>query len=268
MKLPSFIYLYNGGRTENLKLHEISSYLKNIFKEKVIIQERADFITYYLSNLTPELRRKEINKLAKLLAAIKVRTIEDSDMSSLPLRPEIEYEKRIISDPENKSFGILYDGFKIMSLFANLIPEFESTLLHCHIVFTNRLLATWDEWDLRYHLRVGVYGFPSIISTSGVVEAPAKPREFYLKRQIGIDVNILKNEFRHRFIDYDDPRLSDVMKGYVMQAVFYHLTGNPFCEDKTCRLYNAHWQEEIINSQIKNTKSEFCNKHSRIIREG
>ncbi|MEW6616279.1 MAG: DUF6775 family putative metallopeptidase [Thermodesulfobacteriota bacterium] len=32
----------------------------------------------------------------------------------------------------------------------------------------------------------------------------------------------------------------------------------------TWRLYNAHWQEEVIHAQI-NSEYEFCEKHTRVI---
>jgi len=111
---------------------------------------------------------------------------------------------------------------------------------------------------------VSVYGFPSLISTTGIVEAPAKPRDFYLKQQLGVSLLTLKEEFKGRFIDYNDPRLTEVMKGYVMQALFFHLTGNPFCKDKNCRLYNAHWQEDLIQTQLT-SKTDFCAQHQRLL---
>lgn len=265
MHLPYLIYIYDGGKTESLTMNEISLYIKNIFN-KNNIQIREDFITYYLSKFSPEEKEKMIDNLAKQMAKIKVRRIEIKDAVFEPLRGEIEYEKKRISDYKNKSFGLLYDGFKLMSLFSNLICEEEANLGCCHIVFTNQLLGTWDEADMRYHARVSVYGFPSIISTTGIVVAPAKPREYYLKKQAGADIYILKEEFKDRFIDYDDPRITEVMKGYVLQAIFYHITGDPFCKDKNCRLYNAHWQEEVINAQL-NGNNEFCNKHKKIINQ-
>jgi hypothetical protein len=130
------------------------------------------------------------------------------------------------------------------------------------------LFATWEEADKRYHARTSVYSFPSVISTTGLVEAPAKPREYYfLRRQyemVGRDLLELKNRFKGSFLDYEDERLTEVTKGYVMQAVFYSLTGNPFCEDKGCRLYNAHWQEELIFAQLE-SPYEFCAHHGEIL---
>jgi hypothetical protein len=178
----------------------------------------------------------------------------------MPMRGEVSYEGRRIEQENFKSFGIPYDGFGLQRIFSSLISEDERNLDHCHIILTNQLLGTWDEDDQRYHARVSVYGFPSLISITGVVEAPAKPREFYLKKQLGIRLEILKSEFKERFIDHGDPRITEVMKGYVMQALFFHLTGSPFCDDPDCRLYNAHWQEELIRAQFDG-KYEFCRDH-------
>lgn len=77
---------------------------------------------------------------------------------------------------------------------------------------------------------------------------------------------ILEKEFKGRFLEHNDPRLTEVAKGYIMQAVFYHLYGDPFCEDKNCRLYNAHWQEELIWSQLE-SPHQFCQKHRTIVEE-
>ncbi|MEW6557731.1 MAG: DUF6775 family putative metallopeptidase [Elusimicrobiota bacterium] len=265
MRIPSFIYLYDSGKTESLNLNEISQYLKNIFK-KSKIQIRDDIITCYLSNFFFKEREKVIDNLANQMTKIKVREIEIKNTVFEPLQGEIEYEKKRLSESGNKSFGILYDGFELMTILSKLIAKEESDFSYCHIVFTNQLFSTWDEGDLRYHARVSVYGFPSVISTTGIVEAPAKPREFYLKKQLWIDIYTLKEEFRGRFIDYDDLRMTEVMKGYVLQAIFYHITGNPFCKDKNCRLYNAHWQEEVIQAQL-NKNSEYCKKHQKIIKQ-
>ncbi|MCM8814523.1 MAG: hypothetical protein NC931_00855 [Candidatus Omnitrophica bacterium] len=257
MRIPSYIYLYDGGKSKSLKLESILEYLKNIFR-KSKIQIREEFITYYIKNSNSS--EKEITHLAREMAEIKVRKIENRNAEFEPLPGEIEYEKRRLSESSNKSFGILYDGFELITTLSKLISKEESGLNHCHIIFTNQLFATWDEDDKRYHARVSVYGFPSIISTTGLVEALAKPRGFYLKKQMGIDVNVLKQEFVTRIIEYDDPRMTELMKRYVMQAIFYHTTGNLFCEDKICCLYNAHWQEDVIQTQL-----QLCHKHKEIV---
>src|SRR3712207_1472935 len=73
-----------------------------------------------------------------------------------------------------------YDGFVMQSIFAEMIPNSEMSLDHIHIIFTALLPCTFNEEDWRYHGRAVICGTPSIISTTGIVEALAKPREYYL----------------------------------------------------------------------------------------
>ena len=72
---------------------------------------------------------------------------------------------------------ILYDGFMMQRLFETMINENESNTDHVHIVFEDRLIGTFSEEDWRYHARTIIAGNPSIISTTGIVEAPAKRKE-------------------------------------------------------------------------------------------
>ena len=254
-----FIHLYEDPSAKTLNLSEIARYLKEKFGE-IDIDERKALIG-------PE---GSVDQLATKLAKTRIRNFTDPNFVFDPLLGEIEYEKKLILSPEKSPAGILYDGFKLQEILHELLPAEELSTEHIHIVFTNRLIATWDENDRRYHARVSVYGFPSIISTTGIVEAPAKPKEYYmLKRHyaaIGfpnVPLEILKEKFRGRFIDYDDERLTEVMKGYVMQAIFYHVFGDPFCDTPICRLYNSHWQEEVLRAQLE--QPEFCERHEEAI---
>jgi hypothetical protein len=165
----------------------------------------------------------------------------------------------------------LYDGFILQKIFAGMIPAKEAD--HVHIIFTSLLTCTFSEDDWRYHGRAVVCGTPSIISTTGIVEAPAKPREFYLAQLEGkADPGLLKKRFASRFIDHGDDRIIPAAAAYALQALFFFVSGGePFCEDNSCRLYNAHWQEELIHMIEKGTlcsrhrqmASKFNNKRSR-----
>lgn len=260
----SHIHIYGEGLISSVSIEKVIRYLKGWMKGRAI-DFRGNFFCYHLSSLTEEERRERIHRLAEEFASLRIRDAMRRDLGNRkPMEGEVSYEKRRIEKEDFKSFGILYDGFGSQRIFSNLISEDERCLSHCHIIFTNQLLGTWDDGDHRYHARVSVYGFPCIISTPGVVEAPAKPQEFYLKRRLGIPLEVLKNEFRGRFIDHGDPRLTEVIKGYAMQALFFQMTGNPFCEDPDCRLYNAHWQEELLRAQLDG-KYEFCEEHRKFL---
>lgn len=66
-----------------------------------------------------------------------------------------------------------------------------------------------------------------------------------------------------RYIEYHDPKISEIIKGYALQALFYYFTGESFCESKECRLFNAHWQSDLLHSQIEVGK--LCDKHQQIL---
>lgn len=248
---PDYIHLYNEGASSSLDIQLLAQY----------ISEKTGLAVNIGGNLVPtEVSNQK--SLAKKLAQIKIIDPQKKELNAAPLPVEVEYEYKVIST--QKPSASFYDGFCLQEIFSKLILPKENNLKHLHIIFTSRLFGTFT--DSRYHIRVALFSFPTIISTTGIVEAPAKPREFYLKKQLGIDHFTLKEEFRGRFIDYDDNRLTEVLKGYLMQAFFFHLTGNPFCKDPNCRLYNAHWQEEVINAQIKSSY-EFCEEHSKTLQD-
>lgn len=254
------VILYDEGIPQVLNIAEIAEYLREKLA-KVAVEIRESPFYSVLDRLSDYARR---------IARIKIQDATKRILSGQePLYGEVEYEKRRISG-KTRAFGVVYDGLELQRIFWELISQEERRLKFVHIVFTNRLFATWEESDRRYHARVSVYGIPSIISTTGIVEAPAKPREYYLLKQqyemLRKDLLELKDGFKGRFIDYEDERLTEVMKGYAMQAVFYFLVGTPFCDDKGCRLYNAHWQQELIFAQLK-SGYEFCSRHQRLIEE-
>jgi len=255
------VILYDEGAAEELNLEEITQYLgQKMGKVKIEVRGNP-----FVSNLPQD----KIADYARKIASAKIQEVSKRIVSGQePLYGEIEYEKRRILG-KTRAFGILYDGFHLLMVFSELIPRGERSIGFVHIFLTNRLFATWEEGDKRYHARTSLYGFPSVISTTGLVEAPAKPREYYLLKQqykmLGRDLSELDDRFKGRFIDYGDKRLTEVMKGYIMQAVFYSLTGDPFCEDKGCRLYNAHWQEELIFAQLE-SGYEFCQRHTTFLK--
>ena len=179
---------------------------------------------------------------------------------------------------------ILYDGFMMQRLLGTMINEDESNTDHVHIVFEDRLISTFSEDDLRYHARTFVAGSPSIISTTGIVEAPAKPKEWYIKQmQQSLYIYDMDNDDNQidktsaaatalsssnvkKYLDYGDYRINFAAVGYALQVLFFFITnGDPFCNNIHCRLYNAHWQEELLQSQIQNQR--LCDDHDVLLHQ-
>ncbi|MDE1763357.1 MAG: hypothetical protein KGH88_03820 [Thaumarchaeota archaeon] len=178
-----------------------------------------------------------------------------------PTAEEVAFEEQ-----DSASNIVLYDGFELQNIFMDCIPEEELSQDRFHLIFTTKLCCSYDYDDYRYHGRAVICSNPSIISTTGIIEAPAKPRDYYMKMyekmSQGLNLDALRNEFSGRFLEYGDDRIGIVVRGYALQAIFYHLTGNPFCESKECMLYNAHWQKDLLHSQISSGK--LCRQHQMI----
>ncbi len=258
------IFLYS--KLAEFSIEELKKYLTKRLKAAVVI--RGDFLDHFSGAAGGGMDGPgDMEGLARELASFRVLDIEKPFTLNEPMYGEIQYEKKVL-EGRAKPGGILYDGIQLHNFFREMIPAEERRLDDVHIIFTDRLFGTFDTNDLRYHARSIICGYPSIISTSGIVEAPAKPREFYIEKQMCslndiMGIERLKQKFKGRFIDYNDRRMTEVVKGYTMQAVFYQLFHEAFCEDKNCRLYNAHWQEELIDAQMK--PPEFCKVHEKML---
>ena len=237
---------------------ELAEFIRDKFCVEVEIRER--FFTFF-RNLT--------KKMAYDFAASKIFNPLVPFERHIPTTDEITVEGNSFNNFTNTNNIVMYDGFEFQQIIASVIPKFELQSDKFHLICTNKLVCTYDYDDYRYHGRAVICSNPAIISTIGIVEAPAKPREYYLQifesRSQGLDLDLIKNQFKGRYLEYQDLRLSEVIRGYAMQVLFYYITGQPFCESKECRLYNAHWQEELLHSQIVTNK--LCDKHQKILDE-
>jgi len=274
------IHLYSDPLTKTLDLCRVADEIRAIFSNCntiISIDVRPPFLQYtldpeYLAVIAESIASTRISELKQPINGNQAETRR----YKRPSPDSIAYEKGLITNA-NKNQGIqqpnsiLYDGFMMQRLFGTLIPPNENSIGDVHIIFDSRLTCTFSEDDWRYHGRAIICGTPSIISTTGIVEAPARPRSFYI-RQMQFNAftshergeegreNDLKKEFAGRYIDYEDPQFGSIATGLVLQVLFFFLTdGNPFCDDKDCRLFNAHWQEDLIHCQIENPT--LCEKH-------
>ena len=259
------IHLYDEGTAPTLETEDVAGYLR--------LQTGCSSVSTHGSFALQHCSADDRPALGERIARLKVHDVDAPPTEYEPSYAEIEFERRRLANDDRGPFGVLYDGFGFQHVLRALLPPAEVRLDRAHIVFTNRTIGTWDDNDRRYHLRSIVLGLPSIVSTAGLVEAPAKPREFYLARQqMGLAARselthaLLKQQFKGQFLDHDDPQLTEVAKGYTMQAVVYQLTGEAFCADPDCRLFNAHWQAELLRAQL-GAQPQCCARHEALLAE-
>jgi len=255
-QIPLWFEIYEEGDLKRVNLNELKDY----------VRETTGIRVFLCGNIYESISTEQIEMIAQKMAQLRINDPQKGSLTKKPFDGVVAYEKERIINREWKSFGILYEGILYQKLLAVFSLKGSLDERICSILITNQLIGTWDQNDHRYHIRTSIYGFPHIISVPGLVLGPAKPREFYIKRQMGVPVEILKEEYRGRFLDHEDSRMTEVVKGYTIQALFYQLMEDPFCADPNCRLFNSHWQEEMIHAQL-NGKYEFCPRHESILKK-
>ncbi len=249
MKISKII-LYNEPTVLEIQIEKIKQFIIETFEIKVEIKDS------FFNNLE--------DKTFEKIASARIFDLKKQFKKHIPTHEEIQIEKENI-DMTEQEVMTLYDGFELQNIIAENISTTDNIL---HIIFTNKITATFDNDDFRYHARALISSNPTIISTTGIIEAPAKPKQYYLDLMTNFSeekIEEIKKKYKGEFLEYHDSRLSVITEGYVLQAIMYYETGEAFCEKKECRLFNAHWQKDLFYSQIKNKK--LCNKHQQKLKK-
>ena len=243
-----------------------------IYKEPSVPKINLDKIKEFIFKefrIKIEIRDNIFNKLDKntceKIASTRIFNLKKSFEKHNPTVNEIliELENK---DMSNKEEMALYDGIELNEIIKELIPKEENNQNTLNIIFTNKLTCTFDQNDFKYHARTWIGSNPAIISTTGIIEAPAKPKQYYIDIITNISkesIEEIKKKYKGEFLEYNDPRLPDIVEGILLQIIFYYETGDAFCDNIQCRLFNAHWQKDLFISQIENKK--ICEKHEKVL---
>ena len=261
----SKIFLYDEPAVQEIQISNLKNFLLETFHVDVEIKECV------FHNLD--------GKTIEKISGCRIFDHKIPFKEHLPNKQEIDFEKSVCEDTnllekttmvenaERIEDVMMYDGFEVQNIIYDVITKNDSDQNNLHIVFTNRLICTYDTADSRYHGRTVICSNPAIISTTGMIEAPARPREYYFEamkcKMQGLDIQDVKKNYSRKFLDYHDKRLSKISEGYLLQAIFYYMTGDAFCDSLDCRLNNAHWQKDLLYSQLKIGK--LCNKHQALL---
>jgi hypothetical protein len=290
MVFCKYIKLHNESSWPELDIDKIISNLNKVLPNNVIEKENNNSFLLLNSLLDKEKNFAFYNKaiVRDLKSPSKI-----YDLNYYHYSNTVEKNDKLSKDKKEFVSIMLYDGFVVQKIVQNFIenddddrdgdgneyqiqprqqykwlPKLSVTFSTINIMITDKLLCTFDETDWRYHARSLICGNPTLISTSGVVEGLAKPRDYYYKlffyKEDPHIVDNLTAEYKDRFISYNDPRINDVIEGLVLQSIFYFINlGDPFCADRDCRFFNAHFQDDIIRTNIKEKK--LCQRHKILL---
>ena len=261
----SKIFLYDEPAVQEIQISNLKNFLLKTFHVDVEIKEC----------IFNSLDVKDVEKIS----GCRIFGPKVPFKKHLPNKQEIDFEKSVckdtklmekttmVEDAKRIEDVVMYDGFELQNIIYDVITKNDSEPNNLHIVFTNRLICTYDTADSRYHGRTVICSNPAIVSTTGMIEAPARPREYYFEamkcKMQGLDIQNVKKNYNGKILDYHDQRLSKIAEGYLLQVIFYYMTGDAFCDSLDCRLNNAHWQKDLLYSQLEIGK--LCHKHQTLL---
>ena len=261
----SKIFLYDEPAVQEIQISNLKNFLLETLHVDVEIKECI------FNNLD--------DKIIEKISGCRIFDPKMPFKEHLPSKQEMDFEKSVckdtklrgkttmIEDARRIEDVVMYDGFEVQNIISDIITENDSDQNNLHIVFTNKLTCTYDTADSRYHGRSVICSNPAIISTTGMIEAPARPREYYFEamkcKMQGLDIQNVKKNYNGKILDYHDQRLSKIAEGYLLQVIFYYMTGDAFCDSLDCRLNNAHWQKDLLYSQLEIGK--LCHKHQTLL---
>lgn len=269
MQKIKHIRIHAEPRHEGVDYEAVAEYIRGLMPQVAVDLEPPP-LESALERRRGREREELLEHMAAAFAAAKVRDLTRVNSGGEAIiAGEIDYERRRLDDSGSGVYGLLYDAHMVSDLFWSQIGYNISELSQVTVVITNQLIGTWDRNDRRYHARAIVCGSPGVLSLSGLVAAPARSRDFYLAHQAVQVMGLGKEEaqqiagsFADDYLEYEDERMTEVVKGYVLQAVAYRMTGEPFCGDPQCRLYNAHRQEEMLAAQLGG--ADLCARHNEL----
>lgn len=255
-----------------LYLHSVSRII--LYDEPAVPEIDLNGLALFIQNMTgiltqtrPSVLKHVGYRTAASIASSRITNLVMPYTAHKPTPEEVELEMAGTADASNDSDIVCYDGIRLQNILCDLVPKNELALDTFHVIFTNKLCCTYDCSDCRYHGRALVCSNPSIISTTGIVEAPAKPRRYYTElvtmSKMGVDTGTLAEKYAKTCIQYHDKRLSGIVRGYFLQAFLYHVSGEAFCGDRDCQMFNAHWQSDLIHSQLES--AALCTKHQALL---
>lgn len=252
------IYLYDDPEMQGLDADALGRYIRARLPQ-VAVEVRGEFFTHQLRRVAEEGQEAAAEQLAEQLRRAEVKNL---------VHP-LERRGSSREDPAELGLGPLYRAPALQAIMAVLLDSSEAGMDHLHIVLAGHVIGDWDE-TRQFRLRVACLGQPSLISTVGLVEVPQRPRQYDFMRAhllaLGLDEDLddLAETFGSQALGYGDPRINEVLKGYALMAVFYRLYGKGPCTDRTCRLYDAATQEELLACQC-GPRARLCRRHSEML---
>lgn len=314
---PAVVHLFTDGPDGAFNIMQYVLYLKGILGPNFTIDYNGDLVRYSLSQ-NPDKRDQILQKLARARRPSPFETpqisrrLEEEIAERDPKMPVWDFAQKRMSD-SNAQIGCDYEISPLADAIRFMTPDqmriTDTKSKNIVLVVTGRRIGEREIGG--FHLRGGFSsGTVSLVSTTGLVEAPGKPLEVVEAFKSGLDIPFFENEgtqkkfdeavkrslginaeimrriiqelFKDKMLDHKDLRINEAVKGISLSMILsafgeYGRVSKCSTSDlsegkpdmtKFCRLHDAHWQEELINAQLKpQGQPEFCNYHSEVFKK-
>lgn len=253
------IFIYDAPDAIGLDIRTIGHHLADLLPE-VQVETRTDFFTWRLGQFDLE----QVEVLAAEVGA-RLEEREVHDLVAPDHRREFEPEP-----PEERDLGVVYEAEPLQAVMRTLIPAEERGEDILHLVFITQCIGRFVAGESHFRLQIVQHGEPAIISTTGMVEAPALPREYAFRRaqllSFGMDeaAEELDGLFAEETFRHEDPRINRVATGIALQAVFQRACGEVGCSEPTCPLRLAATHDELVQAHLSDD-SRLCDRHARML---
>ncbi len=255
------IFIYDAPDAIGLDIALIGRHLADMLPHTQV-ETRTDFFTWHLGRFEPA-------QVEVLTAEIAAR-LEEREVHNL-VAPDRRDDLEPVT-PESEDLGVVYQAEALQDVMRTLIPADETGSRHLHLVYITQCIGHWPPGESYFRLQIIQHGVPTIISTTGFVEAPALPREYTFRRAqlmtFGLEraADELDELFADRVFRHGDPRLNRVAMGYALQAVFRQAFGEEGCDVPTCPLHPATTHEELVRAHL-DEDSRLCDRHAQMLIE-
>ncbi len=256
---PESIFIYDAPDIMGLNIGLIAQFLSEHLPDTEI-ETRTDFFTFHLG-------RFDLPQVEVLTEEIAPR-LEEREVHNL-ISPQWRDDLAPVK-PEDRGLGVVYLAEPLQDVMLPLIPEKERGDSYLHIAYIEQCLGSFETGETELCLQIIKHGEPTIISTTGFVEAPALPREYrFRKAQLiafGMDeaTEDLDETFAEKTLAHGDTRVTHVATGFALKAIFHRLFGEDSCDDPNCPLYRARTHDELSSAHLSD-EAGLCDMHTQML---
>jgi len=253
------IFIYDAPDAAGLDIGVVARRLDELLPDTEV-ETRTDFFTWRLGQFEP-------GQVAVLTEQIAER-LDEREVHDL-VAPERRSDLEPVT-PDDRDLGAVYLAEPLQDVLRAMLPAEERGVANLHLAYITQCIGRWVAEESYFRLQIIRHGEPTIISTTGFVEAPALPREYAFRRAqlVGFGMEEAAEELDARFagkaLGHADARINRVATGFALKAVFRQAFAEDGCDEPTCPLHPTATHDELARAYLDDD-SRLCDRHARML---